>query len=278
MNAPQLLTPVEIITDYAEIGAKKAASPTGKLFLLGILAGFLIGMGAAVTNTAAHAIVNVSVARVISGLLFPFGLGVVMLIGAELFTGNCMIPISLLEGRSTIKGMLRNWVIVYLGNFVGAVLLAASCAYSGQMNYSDGGLSVYTIKVAAAKCAVGFIPAMLLGVLCNVLVCLGVLCSLSARDSAGRVLGAYIPVVFFVICGFEHSVANMYYIPAGLFAMDVPVYAAKVSGAGVDVAALTWGKFFMSNLLPVTVGNVLGGVGLGALLWKCYLAKAGTLT
>jgi formate/nitrite transporter len=227
-------------------------------------------MGAAVTNTAAHSIVNVSVARVISGLLFPFGLAIIMLMGTELFTGNCMIPISLLAGKATVKGMLRNWAVVYVSNFVGAILLAASCAYSGQMNYTDGGLAVYTIRVAAAKCAVGFAPAVLLGVLCNVLVCLGVLCSLSAKDTTGRILGAYLPVAFFVICGFEHSVANMYYIPAGLFAMNVPAYAAKAMEAGVNATTLTWGNFFLSNLLPVTVGNILGGAGLGVLLWKCY--------
>jgi formate/nitrite transporter FocA (FNT family) len=109
-----------------------------------------------------------------------------------------------------------------------------------------------------------------LGVLCNVLVCLGVLCSLSAKDTTGRILGAYLPVAFFVICGFEHSIANMYYIPAGLFATNVPAYAAKAMEAGVDVTALTWGNFFLSNLLPVTVGNILGGAGLGVLFWKCY--------
>ncbi|MDR2137753.1 MAG: formate/nitrite transporter family protein [Synergistaceae bacterium] len=271
-----LFTPAEITANYAEIGGKKAAAPIEKLFLLGILSGFLIGMGAAVTNTATHSIANVSAARVISGLLFPFGLGCVMLMGAELFTGNCMIPISLLEGKATIRGMLKNWLTVYVGNFLGAALLAASCVYSGHLNYSDGGLAVYTVKAAAAKCAVAFGPAVLLGVLCNLLVCLGVLCSLSAQDTTGRILGAYIPVAFFVICGFEHSVANMYYVPAGLFAMNAPAYAAKVAEAGVDAAALTWGKFLLGNLLPVTMGNILGGAGLGVLLWKCYLAKART--
>ncbi len=266
-------SPAEIAENYANIGAKKAASPAWKLLLLGVLAGFLIGMGSAVTNTAAHSITNVSAARIICGLLFPFGLGIVMLLGAELFTGNCMIPVSVLEGKATVKGMLKNWLCVYTGNLAGGVLLAAGCAYFGQLNYSDGGLAVYTIKIAAAKCAIPFANGVMLGIFCNLLVCMGVLCALSAKDTAGKIVGAYIPVAFFVICGFEHCVANMYYIPAGLFAMTVPEYAAKAAQAGINTAALTWCGFFIGNLLPVTIGNILGGAGIGILMWVCNLRK-----
>jgi formate/nitrite transporter len=266
-----LFSPAEIISNYADIGAKKASSPGWKLLLLGVLAGFLIGMGSAVTNTAAHAITNVSAARIICGLLFPFGLGIVMLVGAELFTGNCMIPVSVLAGKTGWGGLLKNWVCVYLGNFIGGVLLAAGCAFFGQLNYSDGGLAVYTIKVAAAKCVIPFGNGVVLGILCNLLVCLGVLCALSAKDASGKILGAYIPVAFFVICGFEHCVANMYYIPAGLFAAQVPRYAQLAAAAGVDISALTWGNFLVRNLVPVTIGNILGGATIGVLLWVCHV-------
>jgi len=269
-----VFTPVEIAANYADIGAKKAASPVWKLLLLGILAGFLIGMGSAVTNTAAHAISSVSAARIICGLLFPFGLGMVMLLGAELFTGNCMIPISVLEHKATVGGMLKNWICVYLGNFDGGILLAAGCAYFGQLNYSDGGLAVYTIKVAAAKCSITFPNAVVMGIFCNLLVCIGVLCAISAKDTAGKILGAYIPVAFFVICGFEHCVANMYYVPAGLFAMNVPKYAQFAAEAGIDVSMLNWGNFFVRNLLPVTIGNILGGVAIGLTMWVSNLRKA----
>lgn len=266
-----LFTPAEIAASYADIGAKKAVTPIWKLLLLGILAGLLIGMGSAVTNTAAHAIENVSAARIICGLLFPYGLGIVMLIGAELFTSNCMIPISVMERKATVGGMLKNWLFVYLGNFIGGLLLAMGCVYGGQLNYSNGWLAVYTIKVAVGKCGIGFGPAIIMGVLCNLLVCLGVLCALSAKDTTGKILGAYIPVAFFVICGFEHCVANMYYIPAGLLASAIPEYAAKAAEAGIQTSALTWGNYIMGNLLPVTIGNILGGAGLGLLLWMCYL-------
>lgn len=268
-----LLNPTEAIQSYAEAGKKKAERPIRKMFLLAVLAGLIIAFGGASTSTASHSIGNVSAARIISGLLFPFGLGIVMLLGAELFTGNCMIPVSVLEKKTTVGRMLRNWCVVYLGNFVGALLLAAGCAYFGQMNYSDGGLAVYTIKLAAGKCALSFPSGVVLGFFCNVLVCAGVLCSVSAKDASGRILGAYIPVAFFVICGFEHCIANMYYISAGLFAMSVPQYAQLASEAGIDTSMLTWGNFLARNLLPVTVGNILGGASLGATMWAGHIKK-----
>ncbi|MDR1126290.1 MAG: formate/nitrite transporter family protein [Deltaproteobacteria bacterium] len=264
-----MLTPVEIVQYYAEAGAKKCAAPGLKLLLLGILAGFLIGMGSAVTNTATHSIESVGVARMVAGLLFPFGLGIVILTGAELFTGNCMIPVSLAEGKAGCFHMLRNWFWVYFGNFIGAALLAAACAYSGQLDHSGGYLAVYTMKVAAAKCGLSFWSGVVLGILCNLLVCLGVLCSFSAKDTTGRILGAYIPVAFFVICGFEHCVANMYYIPAAIFASYIPEYAAQAAALGVQ-STFTWGEFIVNNLIPVTIGNIIAGAMVIMLLWAAH--------
>jgi formate/nitrite transporter len=266
-----ILNPTEMAASYAEAGKKKAERPIGQTLLLAILAGLLIAFAGAAANTAAHSVANVSAARIASGLLFPFGLAMVMLLGAELFTGNCMLPISVLERKTTAGKMLRNWAVAYIGNFVGALPLAAGCAYFGQMDYSAGGLAVYTIKLAAGKCAISFPSGVALGFFCNVLVCAGVLCGLSAKDTAGRVLGAYMPVAFFVICGFEHSVANMYYIPAGLFAIGVPKYARLAAEAGVDATMLTWGSFFARNLLPVTLGNMLGGAAMGLAMWSAHL-------
>lgn len=265
-----MFSPAEFVDNYANIGAGKAKAPAVKLLLLGFLAGLYIALGGAVTNTAAHAVANVSAARIICGLLFPFGLIMVILTGAELFTGNCLIPISVLEKKATVGGMVRNLVLVYLGNFAGALALAAACAFCGQLDYSAGGLAVFTVKLAAAKCALPFGSALVLGILCNVLVCAGVVCSLCAKDVAGRAVGAFVPVAVFVICGFEHCVANMYYIPAGLFAMSVPKYAALVQAAGLDVSALTWGNFLVGNLLPVTLGNIIGGMGLAVILWTAH--------
>lgn len=262
-----MLTPAEFVDAYALIGQRKTKAPAGKLLVLGVLAGFLIGMGAAVTNTAGHALANPSVAKIVAGLLFPFGLIMVILTGAELFTGNCLITISVLEKKADFKGMLRNWCYVYVGNFIGAVLLAMACAYSGPMSLNNNGVAVYTMKVAAGKCALTFGNALVLGVLCNILVCIAVAMSLSSKNTVGRAIGAYLPIAFFVICGFEHSVANMYYITAGLLAKNVPAYADAAVAAGLDVSALTWSRFLLHNLLPVTLGNILGGCGFAALLW-----------
>jgi len=269
-----LFLPAEIAENYCQIGKAKSTAPAWKLLILGIMAGLLIAFGSAVTNTATHTISNVSVVRVVSGLLFPFGLGMVILIGAELFTGCCLISISVLDHSASLSGMLRNWAWVYMGNFIGAVLLAAGCAFSGQFDYSNGVLALYTMKIAVGKCAIPFGDALVRGIFCNVLVCLGVLCSLSSKDTIGRIAGAYIPVAFFVICGFEHCVANMYYVPAGLFAKMMPQYAASAAAAGLDITSLTWGNFFAKNLLPVTLGNIIGGVAIGLVMWACYVRKS----
>ena len=252
-----MLAPKELTESYAKLGRIKAEKPFGRLFALAVMAGLFIAFGAAVCNTASHSIADVSTSKIIGGLLFPFGLGMVMLMGAELFTGNVMIGISVLNGDTTLWKML-----------------AFACARFGQLGYSQGHLAAYTIKLAASKCSLPFANALVMGILCNVLVCTGVLCSLSARDTAGRILGAYIPVAFFVICGFEHSVANMYYIPAGLFALGVPEYAELAAQQGINVSGLTWGSFLLHNLLPVTIGNILGGLAVGGTMWACHLKKA----
>ena len=266
-----MFSPSELAANYADIGIKKAAFPVWKLIMSGAIAGFFVGMGSAVSNMAVHSIDNVSVSRIICGLLFPFGLGMVMLLGAELFLGNSMIFISVLEKKVSVGGMFRNWGCVYLGNFTGAVLLAAACAFFGHLNYSDGGLAVYTIKVAAAKCSISFLDALVMGICCNLLVCTAVLCSLSATDTAGKIIGAYIPIAYFVICGFENSVANMYYIAAGLFAMGIPSYAADAIKMNIYTDLLTWPGFLLRNLLPVSIGNIIGGIGISLFMWLNYL-------
>ncbi|MEY8401765.1 formate/nitrite transporter family protein [Oscillospiraceae bacterium 44-34] len=264
-----MLSPVEFIDLYAQAGAKKAANSAQRLCLSAVLAGFLIAAGAVVANTAGHMLTNAGLSRVLCGLLFPFGLIMVIITGAELFTGNCLITISVLEKKASLAGMVRNLVIVYIGNLLGAVVLASAIVYCGQLDLSAGALAVHTIRTAAAKCAIPFGKAVVLGILCNILVCAGVMCSLCGKSLAGKAIGAFVPVSFFVIGGFEHCVANMYYIPAGLMAAGVPQYARLAAEAGVDLSALTLGGFF-TNLLPVTIGNIIGGCGFGALIWSCH--------
>jgi len=166
--------------------------------------------------------------------------------------------------------MAKNLVIVYLGNLIGSIVIAALCAFFGQLGLSDGALAAYTIKVAAQKCAIPFANAIVLGILCNFLVCTAVMITLCAKDVVGKVLGAFIPITMFVICGFEHCVANMYYIPAGIFALINPSYAQAAVDAGVNISPLTVGSFLLNNLLPVTIGNIIGGVLYALLIGYCH--------
>lgn len=262
-------TPAEIVKNYGAAGKKKAEMPLLKMLILGFLSGMFIALGAAVTNTAGHSIDNVSAVRILSGLLFPGGLTLVVLMGGELFTGNCLMCISVLEKQAKLSGVLKKWAAVYVGNLAGSLFTAFACAKFGQMNYSGGGLAVFTMKLAASKCSLPFENAFVLGVFCNILVCFAVLAAMSAKDTAGKVLGLFFPICFFVVCGFEHSVANMYYVPVALLAKDLPAYAGVLEG--IDGSCLTWGRFLMGNLLPVTLGNMVGGLAVGIVQWYCFL-------
>lgn len=261
-----MLSPAEFVNFYAQVGAKKSTNSAVKLFLAAVLAGFLIGGGGLVSSIATCELDNTSVARVVSGLLFPFGLIMVIITGAELFTGNCLITISVLEKKAALAGMVRNLVIVYIGNLLGAVFLAAAIVYCGQLDLSAGALAVHTIRTAAAKCAIPFGKAVVLGILCNILVCAGVMCSLCAKSLPGRAIGAFVPVSFFVIGGFEHCVANMYYIPAGLLAAGT---MPNLIGLAQTASALNLAGF-ARNMIPVTLGNLIGGCSFAALIWACH--------
>jgi len=258
-----LYTPVEVLRNYAAAGRVKAMRRAPQMFVLAVIAGMLIALGGVTASTASFSAATPSASRLISGLVFPFGLAIIILIGAELFTGNVLIVLSVLDRQTTVAKMLRNWVIVYLGNVTGGILTAAVCVFFGQQNYSNYQLGAYTLGVAAAKCAIPAGNGFVLGIFCNMLVCIAVLCSLTAKDTAGRILGAYLPVAFFVICGFEHCIANAYYIPAGLFLKTLSAFA----DTAVDTSALTWGSFILRNMLPVTAGNIAGGLLIAMGLW-----------
>lgn len=268
-----LFTAAETAANYANAGAAKTKLPISKMLILGILAGLLIGFPSCVTNMATYALENNSTIRMISGLLFAFGLGTVILTGAELFTGNTLITISVLDKKASLAGMLRNWVFVYIGNFIGSMLLAAICANFGWLSAGGNGLAAFSMKVATGKMTMPFQNAFFMGVLCNILVTLGVLMSLSGKDGASRFLGAWVPVMFFVLCGFNHSIADMTYCMLGLFAKNIPSYAEAARSAGVALEHLTWGNYFASNMLPVTLGNIVGGVGVAFTMWFSYLRK-----
>lgn len=269
-----LFTAAETTANYANAGAAKAKLPVSKMLLLGILAGFLIGFPSCVTNMATYALDNNSTIRMVSGLLFAFGLGMVVITGAELFTGNTLITISVLDKKATLAGMLRNWVFVYIGNFVGSLVLSFTCAQFGWLSAGSNALAAFSMKLAVGKMTMPFQNAFFMGVLCNILVTIGVLLSLSGKDGVSRFIGAWAPVMFFVTCGFNHSIADMTYCMLGLFAKNIPAYVEAAESAGVALESLTWGNYFVGNLIPVTLGNLVGGVCVGALFWFAYLKGA----
>ena len=271
-------TPVETTESFLETGAKKAARPVWSTLLLGLLGGAFIAFASEGSNVAIHTIASVGLAKALAGALFATGLMLVVLSGSELFTGNMLLVVPLLSGRVGLGRMLRNWSLVYVGNFVGSVLIAACIFYSGQLGFSGGLLGGFTVKLAAYKTGLSFGHAFFLGVLCNWLVCMAVWMAAAAKDVGGKLLAIFFPIWLFIASGFEHSVANMYYIPAGLFAKTVPAFVAQAKALGATDAALanlTWLNFGVSNLIPVTLGNIVGGgLFVGAAFWLTHLLGA----
>jgi formate/nitrite transporter len=271
------LSPQEITESYSEIGIKKVNSSFLKLFILGILAGAFIAFASEGSNTAIHTIESVGIGKALAGALFSTGLMLVLVAGGELFTGNCLIVISCIEKKASWTGMLRNWLIVYAGNFVGSLLLAWFILQSGQLGFSAGMLGGFTIKTAAYKTGLSFTNAFYMGILCNWLVCLAVWMSLGAKDIAGKLLAIFFPIWLFITSGFEHSVANMYYISAGIMAKANPEWVAQAIQLGASpekINGLGWESFLINNLVPVTLGNIVGGsVFVGLAYWLSYLYK-----
>lgn len=257
------LCPSEIIELNMNANEAKTTLPLGKMFLLGIMAGMFIAFGAATSSTAAHSIENIGVSRALAGVIFPVGLMLIVFLGGELFTGNCLIILNVFSGRTSLFQMLRNLLVVYMSNFIGALLIDILIVFSGNLNYSDGLLGAYTIKVAVGKISLTPIQGFTSGILCNILVCLAVLMSLSAKDIIGKIWAIFFPIFAFVVGGFEHCVANMFYIPAGIFASFNPNYVQIAQETyGITSKQLENLSFLGSfhNFLPVTLGNIFGGM------------------
>lgn len=247
----------------------KSKLPLVKMFLLGILAGAFIAFGAEASSLAAHNVTQVGIQRLIMGCVFPVGLIMVVLLGTELFTGNCMMVAAVADKRVKLAMLLRNWIVVYLGNLIGAALIVLLVSATGQLGYSSNGLEVLTIKIAAAKTGLSFGAAFAGGILCNALVCIAVLLAMASKSIIGKIAGIWFPIMAFVLSGFEHSVANMYYIPAGIFASMNPAYATAAQEAGVNMANLN-ALGFLGNIVPVTLGNIVGGAVIALVMWFCF--------
>ena len=206
--------------------------------------------------------------RALAGAVFGTGLMLVVLAGGELFTGNSLIIVAVLDRKVTVQAMLLNWLWVYIGNFAGSLCIAIMMYHSGLFNSSGGILGGMTIKIAAYKTDIPFFSAFFLGVMCNWLVCLAVWVSYGLADIAGKIGAIFFIIGLFVISGFEHSIANMYYIPAGIFAKQNPQWLTMSQVSADQLLNLNWLNFIIKNLIPVTLGNIVGGTGMvGVLYW-----------
>ena len=258
-------TGIEIFETSITVAKTKAGQTFIKLAILGILAGAFIAFAAQASSMIAFNLLaspeTYGLGRALAGAIFPTGLILVVIAGAELFTGNCMMVGALVTKDIKIGAMLRNWGLVYLFNIVGSLLIVCMMASSGLWGSGGDLLGAVTIKIAAGKAGLSFESAFVLGIMCNWLVCLAVWMAWAANDVAGKIAAIFFPIWLFVASGFEHSVANMYYIPAGIVAKNVDSLAAKALEIGVSpeaMAHLGWDSFFIDNLIPVTLGNIVG--------------------
>jgi formate/nitrite transporter len=284
------LMPGEMAKRAEYIGVRKAESPALTLFALAILAGAFISMGAIFATTIFSGGMTISAAadgaaafktglpygvtRLLGGAVFCLGLIMVVVGGAELFTGNNLIVMAWANGKVSTANLLRNWVIVYIGNFVGSLGSAVLLFLSKQYMSGGGAIGSTALTIANTKCSLEFVQAIASGILCNALVCMAVWMTYSARSTLDKIGAIVFPITAFVAAGFEHSIANMYFISVALFIKDFAPekFWSDIAKTPGDFSAITWSNFFLKNLLPVTIGNVIGGVLLVAVIyWLIYL-------
>jgi formate/nitrite transporter len=282
------LLPAEMAARAEYLGVRKAEMPFLKMFMLSVLAGAFISLGAIFATTIGAGGMAVTapdgavafntglpygVTRLLMGLVFSLGLILVVVGGAELFTGNNLIVMAWANGKVTGRALLRNWLIVYLGNFVGSIGTAGLMFLTKQYTFGPNAVGITALKIGVAKVDLTFIQAIALGILCNALVCLAVWLTYSARSTIDKIFAIVFPITAFVAAGFEHSIANMYFIPYALFVKGFdPNFVNAVGDKVPNLELLTWQAFLVNNLIPVTIGNIIGGAVLvAAIYWAIFL-------
>jgi len=259
--------PAEIAARIEDVGVKKAQMNLATMFVLSVLAGAFIALGAAFyTVTVTGSGLGFGLTRALGGLAFSLGLILVVIAGAELFTGNNLITLAWASGRVSAAALLRNWLVVYIGNFAGALATAYIVFLSGVWKMNNQAVGATAVAIAESKLQLNFVEGFCRGVLCNALVCLAIWLCFSARSTMDKILAIVFPISAFVACGFEHSVANMYFVPLGMLIQP------ELNSAGDT--PLGWADFLQKNLLPVTLGNLLGGAGfVGGVYWFVFQRK-----
>lgn len=258
-------TPAEMAQNYVAIATKKAKLSVVDTLFLSVMAGMFIACGGIASSAAAVNVESASLAKLVSACIFPAGLIMVIMCGSELFTGDNLVVFAWFEKKIKFYEVLRNWVLVLFGNFIGACIISALVVYGHTPDLFGGKLAEAIVSTANAKCGLSFQDAFLRGIMCNILVCLGVWGATAAKDVAGKVLYCFWPILCFVVCGYEHSVANCYYIMAGFMTK------AEYGIAGDNITVF---NFLVGNLIPVTLGNIVGGAFfVGFMYWFIYLRK-----
>lgn len=267
------LAPADVARKAESVGVAKAEMARFDVFVLSVLAGSFIALGAifATTVTAGGGELPYGVVRLLAGLVFTLGLILVVVAGAELFTGNNLIVLAWASRRVATAQLLNNWAIVFVGNFVGAFATALLLFVSEQYSFGAGAVGQSILAIGVAKTSLGFLQAVALGMLCNALVCLAVWLTYGAHTTTDKILAIIPPIAGFVAAGFEHSVANMYFVSIALLVKTDDAFVASLDPQQ-DLSGLTVQGFLLDNLLPVTIGNILGGaVMVGAVYWLVYL-------
>jgi formate/nitrite transporter len=283
------LLPADMAAKAEQVGVRKANLKMANMFALAVLAGAFIALGAIFATTVGAGSFSSTVpdaqgaistawppgfVRLLSGVAFTLGLILVLVGGAELFTGNNLIVMAWANRKVSTGMLLKNWTIVYVGNFVGALATVVIMFFTRQYTFNSGAIGLQALTVANSKSALDFVQAIALGIMCNALVCMAVWLTFSARSTTDRIMAIIPPIAAFVAAGFEHSVANMYFIPMGLAIKygDPAFYAQTVAKAGKDFSSLDVTNMFVNNLIPVTIGNIIGGaIMVGVVYWFIYL-------
>lgn len=271
-------TQSEIIENTINDYTHKANYSVVKMVLYGILAGIFIAIGAQGSLLAIHNIADPGIAKTVAGVVFPVGLMFIVLIGGQLFTGNCLLFMAGLDKKISWGKIAKNLAIIWVSNLIGALFIAVMCYFSGQFDFNHGALGAYTIKNAVAKANVDPFQGFLSGILCNIIVCAAILAAASAKDVVGKVFSVFFPIFVFVISGFEHCIANAYYLPAGFLAARNSEYveiAKEVYHITEEqINSLTVSNAFLNNLIPVTIGNIIGGgIIISGIMFLCHRSK-----
>lgn len=275
MNDVNFFPPKDVASKICETGVGKCKLPILKMFILAILAGVYIAFGAQLfLLVGSDSTLGFGFTRFLSASVFTVGLMMVVVGGAELFTGNNLVLIAALDKKVTWGELLKNWVVVYIGNFVGSIILAAFLFWGGTWSLNGNLVGANALKVALSKTSLTFAQAFFRGILCNWLVCMAVWMAMASKDVIGKLFAIYFPIMAFVASGFEHSVANMFFIPYGIFLKGNPKVLEAAGKTLADLANLNWGTLFTVNLIPVTLGNLVGGaIFVGAVYWYVYLSS-----